>query len=384
MGNSASALPYSIDAQVGAPHDHNGWAFHEGKATGAASSGASPSGSSASSYSKAGARVSVFVGKKPSLAKTPVSPRHPSKMQLVPAYHHYQNCRKLRHPHILQVLATLDTDNPTAATTEGAAATTADSSSMVHDKKATGDLIVVTEPCMSLDQWLLSSPSREELAWGLESMVRGLHFLHNDAKLAHGNLSPSSFYVTLSGDVKLWNFSIITPISDSGPSRHFQEWEAAVTPDAYRSPERIQSNYNVIASVSGSPSGGPHGIDSYGLGILMDHYWNGSIPQPLQKATQRLQTPNLKMRPRVQPLLKCPVFDTPFQKIQLQLSEILVQPVEQKVALWQTLFSSLQSGGLKKAVAVHKVLPLIQNSILTICSNEAMMSQDFYRREGTR
>lgn len=33
MGNSASALPYSIDNQIGAPHDHNGWSLHNGKST---------------------------------------------------------------------------------------------------------------------------------------------------------------------------------------------------------------------------------------------------------------------------------------------------------------------------------------------------------------
>ena len=388
MGNSASALPYSIDAQVGAPHDHNGWALHEGKATGSASSGAG----AASAYSKAGTKVSVFVGKKPALAKTPVSPRYPNKFQLLPAYHHYQNCRKLRHPHILQVLATLDTDNPTSASTEGGggggnAATSAGPDAVpIDSKKATGDLIVVTEPCVSLGEWLLSKPNNDELAWGLESIVRGLHFLHNDAKLVHGNISPTSFYVTTSGDVKLWNFSLITTIDPAiGPSRHFQEWDSIVTPDAYRSPERIQSNYNLIAQISGSttgPSSSVHGMDSYGLGILMDYYWNGSIPQPLQKATQRLQTPNLKMRPRLMPLLKCPIFDTTLQKIQLQLNEILVQPVEQKVQTWQNLYTSLQNRTLSKSVAVYKVLPLIQNSILTICNNESMISQDFYRREG--
>ena len=82
------------------------------------------------------------------------------------------------------------------------------------------------------------------------------------------------------------------------------------------------------------------------------------------------------------PLLKCPIFDTTLQKIQLQLNEILVQPVEQKVQTWQNLYTSLQNRTLSKSVAVYKVLPLIQNSILTICNNESMISQDFYRREG--
>ena len=360
MGNSASSLPYSIDKQVGAPHDHNGWALHNGKA------------------SSDGSAVSVFVGKKPALSKTPVSQRFPSKMQLVPAYHHYQHCRKLRHPYILKVYATLDTDNPTAATTEGATSASAEKASTTPSA-TTGDLIVVTEPCVGLDQWLLSNPSPEQLAWGLECIVRSLVFLHNLANLAHGNLSPQSFYVTPAGDVKLWNFCLVTPIgpNNEGPSPHFQEWEVICTPDAYRSPERVERRFDAIANA------GVHCMDAYATGILIDHWFSGNIPAPLQKAVQRLQTPNLKMRPRLQPLLKCPIFDTPYQKVQLLLEEITIQPVEQKVVAWQNLGNCLQSGSLQKPVAVFKLLPLLKGSITTICSNEAMLSQDLYRREGT-
>lgn len=360
MGNSASQLPYSIDNQVGAPHDHNGWALHNGKSTDATKT-----------------EVTVFVGKKPQLAKLPISPRFPQKTQLVPALHHYNHCRKLRHPHVLKVLATLDTDNPTAASTEAAAggsAAAGDSSS----KTTTGDLIIVTEPCISLTQWLLSKPGPEELAWGLECIIAGLHFLHASAKLAHGNLSPASFYVTKSGDVKLWNFSLMTQIGPNlGPSNHFREWEASVTPESYRSPERVQQNYSAISQA------GIHAMDSYALGILIDHWFSGQIPAVLQKAVQRLQTPSIKMRPRLQPLLKCPVFDTPYQKLQKQFEEIQIQPIEQKVALWQNLGLSMQAGLIPEDLSVYKVLPLIQSSIQTTCTNDSMISQDLYRREST-
>lgn len=363
MGNSASQLPFTIDKQIGAPHDHNGWALHHGKST---------DGNEI--------EVSVFVGKKPQLAKQAACSRFPSKTQLKPALHHYNQCRKLRHPHILKVMATLDTDNPTAAASVGGPSSTVESSS----SSTTGDLIVVTEPCISLDQWLLqSNPTHEQLAWGLECVVEGLHFLHASAKLAHGNVSPSSFYVSRSGDVKLWNFSLMTPIGSdttttttNGPTRHFQEWEAAVTPESYRSPERVQQNYTAISQA------GIHAMDSYSLGVLMGHWFQGQVPAVLQKAVQRLQTSNLKMRPRLQPLLKCPLFDTPYQKLQKELEEITIQPVEQKVALWQNIGVSLQAGLIPQDVSVYKVLPLIQSSIQTTCNNESLLGQDMYRREG--
>jgi len=351
MGNSASALPYSIEAQIGAPHDHNGWALHNGKSTDGQET-----------------EVSIFVGKKPEMAKAAISPRFPNQTQLIPALHHFRQCKKLRHPHILKVYATLDTDNPTE---DGAAASPPPS-----NKPQNGDLMIVTEPCVSLDTWLLTNPSPEQLAWGLECLIRGMQFMHASANLSHGNTSPSSFYVTKSGDVKLWNFNLVSQIGPNlGPDNHFRQWEQACTQDAYRSPERVERRYDQISNH------GVHAMDSYGLGILIDHWFQGRIPPKLQKAVQRLQTPNIKMRPRLQPLLKCPVFDTPYQKLQLTLEDLVVQPVEQKIALWQNLGRSMENGQIPKDVSLYKVLPMIQSAVLTICNNEAMLTQDLYRRE---
>lgn len=318
MGGSASSLPFSVDKQVGAPHDHNGWALHEGKSKDSSDSGRA---------------VSVFVGKKPALSKTPIDRRYPQKTQLEPALHHYEYCRKLRHPHILKVYATLDTDNPSAASVGGSPGSPSNQQSNSQQsasssKVTTGDLIVVTEPCIPLSEWLLGAsasgpPTPEQLAWGLECVVEGLAFLHNSAKIAHGCISPQSLYVTPSGDVKLWNFSLVTPVgpnttlSAGGPDGHFLEWEAMCCPDSYRSPERIEQRWDAISN-----TGGIHSMDSYSLGVLVGDYWyrNAStnfnnVPQPLKKAVQRLITTNIKMRPRLQPLLKCPVFDTQYKKI---------------------------------------------------------------------
>uniref|UniRef100_A0A7S4EN13 Protein kinase domain-containing protein n=1 Tax=Pseudo-nitzschia australis TaxID=44445 RepID=A0A7S4EN13_9STRA len=385
MGNSSSSLPFSVDQQVGAPHDHNGWALHKGKST---------------DSSDNGREVSVFVGKKPDLLKTPVDRRQPTKMQLEPALHHYEYCRKLRHPHILQVYATLDTDNPSAASVSGAAGTNPgqqkQSQSQQSASSGTGDLIVVTEPCIPLSEWLLGgaasgAPTPEQLAWGLECVIEGLAFLHTSAKLAHGCVSPQSLYVTPSGDVKLWNFSLVTPVgpnnstSTGGPDGHFLEWEAVCCPESFRSPERREQRWDAISN-----TGGVHAMDSFSLGALIGDYWyrNAStnvnnVPQTLQKALQRLTTTNIKMRPRLQPLLKCPVFDTQYKQLQRSLEQITIQPVEHKINLWQNLGNQLQqqTGIIPENVAKYKILPLIITTILTTCGNESMLTQDMYRRE---
>jgi SCY1-like protein 1 len=358
MGNSASALPYAIGKQVSTVND--GWALHEG------------------SQKSDSAAVTVFVAKKPALSKTPLDKRNPSITQLDTALHHFQNCKKLRHPHILKVFATLDTDNPNDASTGGtpSAATSASSASATV---TTGDLIIVTEPCIPLDSWLQTAPSSEQIAWGLESIVRALHFLHASALLVHGNVSPTSFYVTPAGDVKLQDFSLVTAINpdQGGVPRHFRDCEAMITPGPYRSPERQEGQWDVIAA------NGIHAMDSYSLGVLMGHFYNGRLPPQFTKAVQRLLTANVKMRPRVQPLLKCPVFDTPYQKLQLQVEELSVQPVEQKVVFWQNLASQLDAGIVPESVGVYKLLPLMKSSIETICNTESLRTQSLYRREGT-
>lgn len=358
MGNSASSLPFSIGKQISTTSD-GCWEIHEG------------------SRKSDGSAVSVFVAKKPSLVK-PSGQATQRKPLLQPAIHHFTHCKKLRHPHILQVEATLDTDHPSDATGGGAGSAGgggggSGSTNASTAASETGDFIIVTEPCMSFEAWLQSRPDPEALAWGLESIVRALHFLHASANLAHGNISPDSFCVTPAGDVKLWNFSLVTTAE---LSQHFKEWEGVLTPSQYRSPERIEQRWDALSAA------GIHAMDSYALGLLIPHVFGGVTPQPLVKAVQRLQTPNLRMRPRLQPLLKCPVFDTPYQKLQLQLEEFTVAPVENRIQFWQNLTPNLQAGLIPQFLAVHKLFPIMKDSIQTICNSDSMKSQDLYRREG--
>jgi len=365
MGNSSSALPFSIDKQIGT--DDFGWNIHHGTKK----SDKSP--------------VTVFVGKKPAMLQTNAdkSGRHKGMTQLQPAIHHFQHCKRYRHPHILEVYATLDTDNPDADSNNAVAA----SNAPIDPKKAVGDLIVVTEACIPLQQWLqTNNPTEEQLAWGLQAMVHALHFLHSSANFAHGLIQPSSFYVNRAGDVKLWNFSLVTQVGENlGPTRYFREWDPVLCQPTYRGPERTEGRWEAIQTA------GIHCMDSYSLGILIGNYYQAaghrSMPAPLQKAVQRMQTPNVRMRPRLQPLLKCPVFQSPYQTLQQQISEVPIQPVEQKVSFWQNLGQQMNntgpnSGLVDQNMAVYKLLPLIQTTIKTICNNEGMMAQDLYRREG--
>jgi SCY1-like protein 1 len=354
MGNSASSLPYSIGKQQVASIN-NGWALHEGK------------------RKSDGSPVAVFVAKKPALAKAAVSHGAPSHLNALKlAAQHYSYAKKLRHPHILQVYATLDTDNPNDAQAQGMGSSTNAASSSSASAATAGDYIIVTEPVVPLNVWLQSNnPSPEQVAWALECLVRALGFLHTSANLLHGNVTPESLYVNQAGDLKLWNFGL-TGATKPSLTNLFIEYESYVTPTAYRSPERVQKRWDALAAA------GVHVVDAYSLGVFVGDLFHQNIPAQLVKAVQRLQSPSIQ-RPRLSPLLQCPVFDTPYQKWQLQLEEFPVQTVQQKTTFFNNLFPNLQL--LPETLLQYKILKLITAEIETISASETLRTDELYRKE---
>ena len=106
------------------------------------------------------------------------------------------------------------------------------------------------------------------------------------------------------------------------------------------------------------------------------------IPLKLQKAVQRLVTPNIRMRPRVLPLLKCPVFDVPYIHAMDFLDTMSVKPAEEKIRFIQNLPELLGRDVLGRDVAIYKVMPVLVGAVTTIAGTEGAMQQDVNRREG--
>jgi len=353
MGNSASSLPYTIGAEVdgGCREVRGGWALHEG------------------SQKSNGTAVTVFQAHKPALGG-----------KLEPALAHFSRCRTMMHPHILKVLATLDTDYPdgsTASTSTG---------------KMTGDILIVTEHAMPLRTWLQQQAPRssnsgnhhqaDELAWGLSNVIEAVHFLHTTAQLAHGNVSVDAIYVTRAGDYKLADFRLATPMP---LSQHFVQWNSKCCPQNYQSPERLNRDWNAINGAA------IHTMDSYSLGILIKEVYSlagmGGVPDKLQKAVQRLQTANIKMRPRVGPLLKCPIFQNPYSTLQEFLNGIATKTSDEKLVFYQSLHHATKFSLLHKGLATQKVWPALLQTIApgggtsSVASPNAVTLQDSQRRE---
>lgn len=385
MGNAASALPYTIGEEThpASRIGSYGFSLHKG---------------ARKSDKK---QVTVFKGEKSILSKTPLArgsnTNDTTMTQIFPALHHYKKCKTLLHPHILSVHATLDTDYPDGNEPKGVGAEANPGSLSVMQQTAmTGDLIIVTEACIPLEDYLDELEKDSELtdeqradavAWGIYCVIQAVNFLHNTAKVAHGNLCPHAIFVTAGGDWKLSAFHLLTPIGNagdgaSGPTQHFRYYERDVTPNDYRSPERIEGRWDVISSSH------VHAMDSYSMGILLpsiyQHYGagtSGRLPQKLEKAAQRLCTPSITTRPRILPLSKCPIFSSPHVEAQKFLDGIATQDVESKISFWKSLPDLFQKKILSNRIAKHKILPILQHTVTTITMSDQGLTQDVAKRE---
>jgi len=380
-GSHSSSLPYNIKSDpISAPtkHGSHGWAIHE-----------------ASDKKSDGGELTAFQANKAELAKAPLRRTSSlanakysdtSQTQLIPALHHFHRIKRLIHPRILRAHATLDTDYPDD--TKPAPGLDA-----LEKAAITGTLIIVTEKCMPLDDWLENlnphtpQPNAAAISWGIHNIVEALGFLHNQAKLAHGMVCPDAVFVTPSGDFKLGGFDLITPIGiddgGGGPTPHFRKYEGAVCPADYRSPERASGRYDVLQQ-----STPVHSIDCFSLAALIEYVYthpnagtNGQVPTPLKKALVRMKNDSPKLRPRLAPLLKCPVFDNPYVKAEMFLDEVMSKPVEEKIMFLQSLPDVLNRGSLNENVAIHKILPLLVMGLRATAGNESAMTQDVNRRE---
>lgn len=264
------------------------------------------------------------------------------------------------------------------------------------DKIATtGDIIIVTEPVMPLQDYLhmlehdpeMSDAQREDaVTWGIYNVIQAVNFLHTVAKVAHGNLTSNSIFVTAGGDFKLSSFLLLCPIGiadgATGPTQHFRHFERDVTPKAFRGPERIEGRFDAIST---SPV---HSMDAYAFGVLLpeiySHYGagtSGRLPQKLEKACSRLCTSSITARPRILPLSKCPIFNSHHVNAHKFLDEIATQSVEAKISFWRSLPDLFTRKVLCSRNARHKILPLLQQTITNLTAMDTGLTQEISRRE---
>ncbi|KAL4877153.1 armadillo-type protein, partial [Aspergillus karnatakaensis] len=197
-----------------------------------------------------------------------------SKKSLLPiAKNAVRKSRTLRHPGVIKVLDTIETET---------------------------SINIVTERVVPLS-WHVKrrSVSEETAKWGLYTVATTLKFINGDAASVHGAIRASSVYTSESGEWKLGGFDILSSMNDDQAVIYTY---GSLVPDAARftPPEIVKGGWDAIKRHPLTA------VDSYGLAILIFEVFNGSfsgevgkttnIPPSMQQSYKRLCAPNPKIR----------------------------------------------------------------------------------------
>ncbi|KAJ6089462.1 hypothetical protein N7467_004678 [Penicillium canescens] len=198
-----------------------------------------------------------------------------NKSRLPLAKNAVRKFRTLRHPGVIKVLDTIETET---------------------------NLYIVTERVVPLSWPVKRRSLNEETAkWGLYTVASTLKFINEDASSVHGAVRASSVFTSESGEWKLGGFEILSSMKEDDAIIYTY---GSIMPDAARftPPEVVKGGWDTIKR---HPLAA---VDAYGLGILIFEVFNGNfaggdqvgkttnIPPSMQQSYKRLCTANPKLR----------------------------------------------------------------------------------------
>jgi SCY1-like protein 1 len=275
---------------------------------------------------------------------------------LQPMLNHYQSCVKIRHPGVLQVLDVADTNK---------------------DARDKGELIIVTRRCKPLSHYmsnLKSDGGLSLLSYGLASLLSGLAFIHDSAKLAHNNISLQSVYV-VECEFKVFDFKLASNGgggNGGGGNGGFGQFDD-MCEKRYRAPERL-------TSYGSSAGNGPlHAPDAFSVGVLLTALYteyrnvnpDATLPQALVKAVGKLTSNSASLRPTIAYMLNCPIFKTDVIKYMNAVTGLPTMPQHDKTAFYNELPNLFSTNKLPPSVASAKLIPALLASVQLCSSNIA-------------
>ncbi|VDK83539.1 unnamed protein product [Litomosoides sigmodontis] len=206
-----------------------------------------------------------------------------------------------------------------------------------------------------------------EIKLGILQLIDGLSYLHNSAKILHGNLTPSVIYITPSRHWKIAGFAFSVTASEPNVFPRFpwtKKLPVNLQPDLdFLAPEYLLSSKNSITSAA----------DVFSLGVLicwicaggkrlidaknnMDTYRvicgqldtalkciSEELGANLLEAMQKVLSLDVDKRPTVQFLALIKYFDDPALSTLRQLDDVMqvFDPEQNNIFLSQTLYNNL-------------------------------------------
>ncbi|KAG7289669.1 hypothetical protein NEMBOFW57_006044 [Staphylotrichum longicolle] len=230
--------------------------------------------------------------------------------------------RTLRHPGVIKVLDTVESDSY---------------------------IYIATERVVPL-RWHVKrkSLSPETTKWGLYNIARTIKFINDEASSVHGSLKVASVYTTESGEWKLGGFEVLSNVKDDEAVIYTY---GSVVPDSgrYTPPELTKSGWDALKR-------SPHSaVDAYEFGALVFEVFNGTfnggdqagqtknIPPSMQSSYKRLMNANPKARLSVAHFLEQgrrngAFFDSPLIKLTDGIENLGVKTEEEREAFLEYVF----------------------------------------------
>ncbi|KAL1838230.1 hypothetical protein VTJ49DRAFT_2928 [Mycothermus thermophilus] len=221
--------------------------------------------------------------------------------------------RTLRHPGVIKVLDTVESDTY---------------------------IYIATERVVPL-RWHVKrkSLSPETAKWGLYNIARTVKFINNEASSVHGSLKVASVYTTESGEWKLGGFEVLSNVKEDDAVIYTY---GSLVPDSGRyTPPELASGWDALKR-------SPHSaVDAYGFGALVFEVFNGSfnggdqagqtknIPPSMHSSYKRLTNANPKARLSVANFLEQgrrhgSFFDSPLIKLTDGIENLGVKTEEER------------------------------------------------------
>ncbi|BGP11521.1 Protein kinase domain-containing protein ppk32 [Rhodotorula toruloides] len=169
---------------------------------------------------------------------------------------------RLRHPCVLEMAEPMEESRSTILfATEPVTASlrqAINASDAAHDSSRRGSYRSKEEQDLELDE--------VEVQKGLSQLGKGLQFLHESAKLVHGNLRPESVIINAKGDWKLSGFGLAQYLfsPDGVPAKwEFPAYDPSLPPTCQRDYDYIAPEY-ICDEMPPAPSN-----DMYSLGCIL-------------------------------------------------------------------------------------------------------------------
>jgi len=183
--------------------------------------------------------------------------------------------RTLRHPGVVKVFDTVETDTY---------------------------IYIATERIVPLS-WHVKRQAlnTETIKWGLYSVASTLKFINDEATSIHGNIRVSSVFTIESGEWKLAGFDVLSSVKEEDPVI-YTYGGLVIDSSRYAAPEVVKGGWEVLRNQS------IYVTDSWNFGTLIYEIFNGSftngeqlsqpkaIPPNMVHLYKRLVNPNPKMR----------------------------------------------------------------------------------------